>query len=453
MKLTTLATALAPLILSACTLAPRYEPPVLPVATQWSAPAPTASGAQMSWRQLFLDPRLQETIELSLSNNRDLRVAAANVQQARARYGIERAGLLPGVDAGAAGSRSGGDSQADSETYSADLGLSWELDLFGRVRSLNRGALESFFASEANRDGVEIALIAAVADAWLGLAADQDALNLARQTLTARQEAYRIAEGRAQIGVIGDLELAQQRTQLEQARGDVAQLETAIDQDLSVLNLLAGIAVPLDILPAGLPDAAVGETPVGLPSDVLLNRPDVRAAEHALKAANADIGVARAAFFPSISLTGATGFASSDLGALLESGNGGWSYGARLNLPIFSGGANVNRLRGAQAARDSAVAQYERAIQSAFNDVNQALAVRARIDTRLSAQTAATQAAERAFTLSRARFDAGSDSYLTLLDAQRTFYASQQSLINLRYLRSSNLVALYRALGNKAGLS
>ncbi|EGF93562.1 outer membrane protein oprM [Asticcacaulis biprosthecium C19] len=422
------------------------------MATQWSAPAPQASNTQITWRQLFLDPQLQQTIDLALSNNRDLRIAALNVQQARAAYGIQRATLLPGIDASGSGSKSHTDADGDSESYSANLGLSWELDLFGRIRSLKNAALEDFFASEANRDGVEISLIASVAEAWLNLAADQDALRLSRETFASRQEAYRIAEGRARIGVIGDLELSQQTTLLEQSRADVAALETAVDQDRSALTLLVGTTLPKNLVPQGMPDKAVADIPVGLPSEVLLIRPDVLVAEHNLKAANADIGAARAAMFPSISLTGSTGFASNALGSLFDSGNGKWSYGAGVNLPIFAGGGPINALRGAKARQEIAVAQYERAIQSAFNDVNQALAVRARIDERLDAQGAATSAAQRSFDLSQARYTAGSDGYLTLLDAQRTLYGSQQSLINLRYLRAANLVALYRAIGNDASL-
>ncbi|ESQ73638.1 efflux transporter outer membrane subunit [Asticcacaulis sp. AC402] len=447
-----MALLLPAIALSACTLAPKYEQPPLPVATQWSAPAPQASNAQVTWRDLFLDPQLKKTIDLALENNRDLRIAALNVQQARAVYGIERANLLPSADAFGSGTRSHTDVEGDRESYNANLGLAWELDLFGRIRSLKNAALQDFFASEANRDAVEISLIASVADAWLTLAADKDALRLSRETYASRQEDYRIAESRARIGVIGDLDLSQQKTQLEQARAEVAALETAVAQGTSVLTLLAGEAVPDRLLPRGLPDNALAEVPVGLPSEVLLARPDIMAAEHNLRAANADIGAARAAMFPSISLTGSTGFASNDLGSLFDAGNGKWSYGVGISMPVFAGGGPINALRGATARQEVAVAQYERAIQSAFNDVNQALAVRARIDERLEAQSAATAAAQRTFDLSSARYAAGSDSYLTLLDARRTLYVSQRSLIGLQYVRAANLVALYRALGNDASL-
>ena len=441
-------------LLSGCSLAPHYDRPVAPVAAQWSAPVQSEADAKLHWRALFTDPALQKTIELALANNRDFRVAALNIERARAQYGIERAGLLPTVDGSLLGTKSHSDGNGDSQTLNANLGLAWEVDLFGRVRSLKKAALEDFFASQENRNAVAISLIASTADAWLGLAADRDILTVTQQTLQARQDAYDIAVGKAKIGVLSDLELNQARTLLEQARGDVATAETQIDQDRSALTLLTGVTVPDDLLPSGLSDALVaGSLPVGLPSDVLLNRPDVLAAEHSLKAANADIGAARAAFFPTISLTGALGAASGALGDLFKSGNTTWSYGSRIGVPIFAGGANINTLRGAKASRDIAVAQYEGAIQSAFNDVNQALAVRARIDERLDAQVSANDAAQTTLRLSQARYDSGTDSYLTLLDAQRTAYASRQQLVNLQALKATNLVALYRALGDDDSLN
>ena len=442
------------LSVSACTMAPSYQRPVLPIAAQWMTDAPHATAASpLTWHDLFVDPSLRETVQLALNNNRDLRIAALNVAQARASYGITQAGLLPSVDGTASGSKSHDDT-GESESYSANLGLGWELDLFGRVRSLNTAAKESFFATQSNRDATELSLVAAVADAWINLGADRDALALARETYQTRQSAYEIAQGRARIGVLDDLDLSQQQTLVEQAHGDVLALETAVDQDRSTLTLLVGAAVPENLLPAGLEEGIVAENlPVGLPSDVLLARPDVVAAEHDLKAANANIGAARAAFFPSISLTGSTGGASNDLGSLFDSANGGWSYGGHISVPIFDDGANLSRLRGAKASRDIAVARYEEAIQSAFNDVNQTLAVRTRIDERLASQTKATEAARTALRLSQARYDSGTDSYLTLLDAQRTAFSSEQALINLRAVKASNLIAVFRAIGNSGNLA
>ncbi len=439
--------------LSACTLTPKYERPSLPVAANWPVQSAATADSQLKWKSLFIDPALQSTIQLALDNNRDLRVAAFNIQKARAQYGIQRANLLPSLDGAATGNKSHSDLTGDSESYTVNASLAWELDLFGRIRSLNKAALEDFFSTRESRNAVAISLIGETADAWLNLAADRDLLALTQQTYQARKDAFDIAQGKAGIGTLNDLDLSQARVLLEQARGDVAEAETAIDQDKAALTLLVGATLPDNLLPTGLHAGLVADAlPVGMPSEVLLNRPDVLSAEHDLKAANADIGAARAAFFPSISLTGLTGSASGALSDLFKSGTNTWSYGARVNVPIFAGGANVLGLRSAKISRDIAVARYEQSIQAAFSDVSQALAVRARIEERLAAQQAATEAAQRSYVLSKARYDNGADSYLTLLDAQRTLYASQQALINLQTLKASNLAALYRALGDDQSL-
>ncbi|CAL4869186.1 Outer membrane protein OprM (plasmid) [Asticcacaulis sp. MM231] len=441
--------ALATSALSACTLAPKYVQPASPVAANWPVEASTTSDVQLKWRDLFSDTRLQSAISLALEENRDLRIAALNIDKARATYGITRSSLLPDISATLSQSRN-----ESNESYSADLGLaSYEVDLFGRVRSLKDAALESFFAERENRNAVQISLIASVATSWLNLAADQDALDLARQTYAARQDTLAIAQGRARIGVLSDLDLAQIEVLAETARADVARLQTVVDQDKAALTLLVGAPLTPDLLPNGLKDGLVAASlPVGLPSDVLLDRPDVLTAEHDLKSANANIGAARAAFFPRISLTGSTGSSSSDLDGLFKSGNGTWSFVPSISVPIFAGGANRAGLQSATASRDIAVAAYEKAIQTAFSEVSDALAVRARIDERLSAQTAATVAAQRSLTLSQARYDNGVDSYLTLLDAQRTLYTTQQSLISLQALRATNLVALYKSVGDDQSL-
>lgn len=439
--------------LSACTMAPNYERPALPVASQWQAPAATIADARLKWKALFTDPALQSTIQLALDNNRDLRVAALNIQKARAQYGVQRANLIPSIDGTGTGTRSHSDASGDSESYTANASLAWELDLFGRIRSLNKAALEDFLSTREARNAVAISLISETASAWLNVAADRDLLALTRETYRARKDAFDIAEGKARIGTLDDLSLNQARVLLEQARGDVAEAETALDQDMAALTLVTGAPVPEALLPSGLHGGLVADAlPVGVPSEVLLNRPDVLSAEHDLKAANADIGAARAALFPSISLTGSTGSASNALGDLFKSGTNNWSYGARVNVPIFAGGANVLGLRVSKVNRDIAVARYEQSIQSAFADVSRALAVRARIDERLAAQAAATEASQRSYVLAKARYDNGADSYLTLLDAQRTLYASQQALISLQTLKAGNLAALYRALGDGQSL-
>ncbi len=440
--------------ISACSLAPKYERGELPVAETWPDGAPTTQDVHLKWRDLFVDPRLRKTIDLALANNRDLRVAALDIVKARAQYGIARADLLPSLDGTLSGNRSHTPVNGTTTGYTANLGLSWQVDLFGRVRSLNKAALESFFGSQENRNAVEISLIGDTASAWIRLAADQDALRLTRDTLKLTKDNYDIAVGQARIGTLSDLDLAQTKTEYETARQTVAQAETAVDQDKDALVLLVGAGLPDDLLPDGLKAGVVaGNLPAGVPSQILLNRPDVLTAEHSLKAANADIGAARAALFPSISLTGAAGSASRALGDLFKSGTGTWSYGASAAESLFAGGANINGVRSAKAGRDIALAQYEKSIQSAFRDVGDALAVRARIDERLDAQTQATDAAQTAFKLSQARYQTGADSYLTLLTAERTLYTSQQTLISLQALRATNLADLYQALADDESLN
>ncbi len=449
-------------LLSACTLAPKYVRPEAPVATQWPVAETSADAAAtgaIKWRSLFTDPRLQKTIDLALANNRDLRVATLNITRARAQYGIARADLFPTLDGSVSGTRSHARSAstgtgATNDSYSANLGLGWELDLFGRVRSLSKAALEDFFATQENRNAVTISLIGDTAKAWLDLAADQDAVKLAQQTLSLRKDALDIAQGQARIGTLSDLDLSTITTEYQTARQSLSQAQTALDQDKAALTLLTGAPLSDDLLPDGLQSGVVADSlPVGLPSQVLLNRPDILSAEHDLKAANADIGAARAALFPTISLTGSAGGASSSLGDLFKSGNNTWSYGTAIKLPIFAGGANINGVRSAKASRDIQVATYEGAIQSAFRDVSDALAVRARIDERLDAQQQATKAAETAFKLSQASYKAGSLSYLTLLDAQRTLLTAQQSLITLTELKATNLADLYQAIGDDGSLN
>ncbi|MFT3997538.1 MAG: efflux transporter outer membrane subunit [Asticcacaulis sp.] len=444
------ATALS---LSACTLAPKYERGVLPVADQFptTVTAQGASAETLPWKQVFLDSRLQAVIDQSLTNNRDLRVAALNVERVRAQYRVQRGSLFPSVDGTLSGRRADTGTGTDTESYSADLGVSWELDLFGRVRSLSQSALNSYFASEENRKAAQVSLIASVAASWLTLASDQEQLRLSRETLTLREESLSLTQKRFDLGATDALGLRQEQTLTEQARADVAQLEALVQQDKNALRLLAGAEVEAANLPDALPENAIlADLPVGLPSDVLLKRPDVMAAEYSLKAANADIGTARAAFFPRISLTGAVGKASTELGDLFD-GADTWSFAPSVSVPIFAGGANVANLEATKKAREIAVATYESTIQAAFRDVADALAVRSTIDTRLLAQTRVATAASESEMLSRARFDRGVDSRITLTDAQRTLYGAQQSLISVRLARQLNLINLYAATGG--GLS
>lgn len=442
--------------LNACTLSPRYERSALPVPDQF----PTAAAAQgqsaetLPWRQVFLDPRLQGVIDQALTNNRDLRVAVLNVERARSQYRIQRANLFPAVNGTIAGTR-GDTAQVDAsdaplgttEAYTASIGASWELDLFGRVRSLNQAALQSYFAVAENRKAAQISLISAVASAWLNLAADQDQLRLSGETLRLREESLTLTQKRFDLGSTDQMVLRQTQVLTEQARADVAALTATVQQDKNALRLLVGADVASDQLPDTFPDNAVlADLPVGVPSDILLKRPDVMAAEYTLKAANADIGAARAAFFPAISLTGSVGKASTELGDLFD-GADTWTFSPSISVPIFAGGANMANLNVSKTNRDIAVAQYEGAIQSAFRDVADQLATRSTIDDRLTAQTNVVSAAADSNTLAQARFDRGVDSRLTLTDSERTLYGAQQQLIAIRLVRSLNLINLYASLG------
>jgi multidrug efflux system outer membrane protein len=461
-------TLLAASALSACTLAPKTERPALAVDNAWPiAAANTGSAvtaADLGWREVFVDPRLQGVIDLSLSNNRDLRVAVLNIERARAQYRVQRAALLPGVDATATGTRGrsstsqtlavpGAPIDRDVESYTAGVGVtSYELDIFGRVRSLKDAALQSYLATRETSRAVQISLIAETANAWLSLAADQDLLALAQETLATREESLKLIRSRFEAGASNQLDLRQAETLAETARSDVATYVAQVEQDRNALRLVVGTNVPADLLPAGglVTAQILPDLPAGLPSDVLTRRPDVLAAEHQLSGANANIGAARAAFFPRITLTGSAGVASNDLDSLFDSGNGTWSFAPRISLPIFAGGANVANLDAAKASRDIAVATYEKTVQTAFREVADGLAVQSTIQDRVGSQERLVAAANDSVRLSRARYGAGIDSSLTLLDAQRTLYTAQQGLIGARLVRATNLATLYKSLGGGA---
>lgn len=446
--------------LGGCALAPRYERPALPVGQAWpvaSGPTSAATGADLAWRDVFRDTRLQAVIALALEQNRDLRVAAANIAQARAQYRIQQAELLPAIDGVAAGTRTRNPASTSpagrsetTEQYGVSAGFSsYELDLFGRVRSLSAAALQSYFAAEENRRTVQISLIAETASAYLTLAADQDLLKLVQDTLTSRQAALDLARRRFEAGATSELDLRHAQTLAEQARSDAATAIAQVARDRNALRLLVGTELPAEMLPQGeLTDVPVSAgIPPGLPADVLVRRPDVLAAEHVLQARNANIGAARAAFFPRISLTGSTGAISSELSDLFSAGAGTWTFAPQISLPIFSGGANIANLRATEASRDAAIADYEKAIQTAFREVADALAVQATIDDRIAAQDRLVDAAATTQRLTQARYDQGVDNYLSVLDAQRTLYAARQSRLAAQLARATNRVELYRALG------
>ncbi len=460
---------LAGSMLSACNLAPKYVRPegAVPAALPEGGVYPRAATdapdvSAIGWKDFFTDDRLRQVIQLGLDNNRDLRLAAANVLQARAQYRVQRADILPTINAsgsatytnsaGAAASTGGaaGGSSTDIQYYSANVGVSaFEVDLFGRLRNLSKAALEQYFATEEAQRSTRISLISEIATAWLTLASDQDQLRLSQNTLKAFEQTLDLTRAQFRIGVASELESRQAETNYQAARNDIATLQTRIAQDQNALNLLAGTTVGADLLPAALGDAAVTRDalPGNLSSEVLLRRPDVLQAEHQLIAQNANIGAARAAFFPRLSLTATLGTISPALGGLFGSGTGTYNANPSIALPLFDGGRNKGNLDYAKASQKAAVATYEKTIQTAFREVADALAQRGTIDEQVSAQTARVNAAQVAAKLSDARYRAGVDSFLTSLDAQRTAYAAQQQLVTTRTARSSNLIELYRALG------
>jgi multidrug efflux system outer membrane protein len=455
-------TLLAATSLSACTLAPATVRPTLPVAQTWPIPQPagTATAADLAWKEVFIDPRLAGTIELALKENRDLRVALLNIERARAQYGVQRAALLPGIDAGVSASRSRTPSSVsqtgsaiETEQYSASVGFTgYELDLFGRVRSLNQAALENWLAVRENSRTAQISLISEVAGTWLTLAADEDLLQLAQDTLAARNDSLKLTQSRVDAGAGSTLDLRQAQTLAEQARADVAAFIAQVNQDKNALRLVVGTDIPADLTPAGglVTAQILADLPAGVVSEVLTRRPDVLAAEHQLAASNANIGAARAAFFPRIALTGSAGTASGDLDGLFKSGSGAWSFAPSISIPIFAGGANKAGLDSAKASQGIAVASYEKAVQTAFREVADALAVRDTVTDRVGAQERLVAAAADSQRLAKQRKDAGIDSSLTLLDAQRTLYSAQQGLITARLVRATNLVTLYKVLGGGA---
>ncbi len=420
-------------------------------------------------------------IELALANNRDLRAAVAQIELARAQYGVQRSALFPSIGAVASGSRSrtsgtldrtnSTDPDDESNNTSgqartttqvrAELGFSsYEIDLFGRVRNLNDAALQRFFAVAENRRSAQISLIAEVASAWLTLAADTDRLRLAQDTLASRQRSHELIRRTKELGGASGLTLAQAQTTVDAARVAAAGFESQVALDRNALDRLVGAAVPQALLPTAVQSAQQAgegaaslllEVPAGLPSTLLQRRPDVRAAEFTLQAANADIGAARAAFFPRISLTASAGFASGSLSDLFKRASGVWSFVPQLTLPIFNGGANRAGLQVAEAQRDIDLAGYEAALQAAFREVADALAQRRTLGERQAAQQSLTDANARVLTLAEALFKNGANSYLEVLDAQRTLTTTQQDAIALRLAEQVNRVTLYKVLGGGYG--
>lgn len=454
-------------LLAGCSLMPDYSRPDAPVPQDWPVGAAydveTISqpvgrvAADIGWRDFFIDRRLQGLIALALENNRDLRVAALNIVRARAQYRVTRSDLFPKVDAGGAYTRqrrgedftSSGNPEYGSQ-YDVNLGFSsYEIDFFGRVRSLKEQALEQYLSTEEARRSAQISLVAEVADAYLTLVADREQLALSQQTVASQRESYELTRKSYEMGVSSALDLRQAQISVDTARVDVANYTGLVAQDQNALALLVGTAIPPELMAVESLDAVdlLEDLPVDQPSEVMQRRPDIRQAEHQLKGANANIGAARAAFFPSVTLTLSGGFSTTTLASLFTGGSGVWSFMPQISLPIFDGGENQANLDVAKTDRDILLAQYELAIQTAFREVADALAVQGTIDERLDAQQSLVGAANESYRLAEARFRRGVDSYLAVLDSQRELYSAQQGLIGIRQSRSSNLVTLYKVLG------
>ena len=449
-------------VLAGCGLEPAFQRPSPPVPSHWpTGPAYGASAdvAAADWRQVFIDPKLQAVITQALANSRNLRVAIAQIQASRAQYHVQRANLLPKINAQAAASTGreytglppilGGAYQNETD-YSVSVGTTaYELDLFGRVRSLTKSALETYLATEQAQRSTQISLVAEVATDYLTYAADASLLEVSKATVASAQANFDLAQRRLTGGVASQLDVSSAETILDQAQDDVARYTTQVAQDKNALDLAVGAPVAAENLPSGLDDPAtrLGAAPGALDSTVLLRRPDVLEAEHTLRGAGANIGAARAAFFPQISLTASGGTESLALSSLFSRGAGVWSFAPTITLPIFAGGANKGNLDYAKAEDRIDVAQYEKAIQTAFREVADALAQRGTITERLRAQHAQVAAADQALRLAEALYKRGSDSYLDVLTAQRTLYAAQQSLIAVQLIEHTNTVTLYKVLG------
>lgn len=442
---------LAASMLAGCAqMAPRYERPAAPVPPEFpnaGAPGGSPAAADQPWQDYFTDPVLRTLIQLALSNNRDLRIAVLNIESAQAQYQLRRADLWPTVNAGATSLRQTGNGGNASSLYTAGLTVSaYELDLFGRVRSLSDTAAAELLATEEARKAVQISLVASVATQYLALAADEELLDLTLRTLRTREESLKLTQLKFDNGVSSELDLRLAQTLVEAARVTLAQLRRQRELDRNALALLVGQVLPeWPGGPGRINVMTLADVPAGLPSDVLLRRPDVVQAEQQLIAANANIGAARAAFWPRISLTGSVGTASTQLSDLFK--NGAWSFAAQLLQPIFDAGRNRANLAVAQVQRDIAVAQYERTIQTAFRDVADALAGRATLDEQLRATQAQAQAEQARYSLSDLRFRSGVSSSLELLDAERSLFASQQAVVQTQLALLQNRVSTYRALG------
>jgi outer membrane protein, multidrug efflux system len=450
------------LVVTGCTLAPRYQEPVAPVAQTWPGKFQPKSHstnmvADIGWREFFKDPRLQELIGLALTNNRDLRVAVLNVEVSQAQYRIQRANLWPQIDATGSFTRQKTPGfelfpgePAVNDQFSAGLGTtSYELDLFGRIRSLKAQALETYFATEEARRSAQISLVSEVAVQYLTELEYDQQWAVARQTLSSVQSAYDLNRQSYDAGSISELDLRTAEVQVQTAKVSIANYEQLRRQAEDALVLLLGGPMPTNLPPMRHlnKEQLLTDLPPGLPSDLLQRRPDILEAEHQLKAANANIGAARAAFFPAIKITADAGFSSQQLSQLFVPGSGTWLFNPQITLPIFEAGQNKANLDVATLNKKIEIADYEKAIQTAFREVSDALIAKKYLDEQVAGQQLLVAAEQRRYGLSTARYRNGADSYLTVLSAQQDLYGAQQNLVALRFSRLSNLVGLYQALG------
>ena len=443
------------------------QPPPSPAAPAWHTGLPSdqkasdgaPAAADLKWDAFFLDDKLRQVVKLALDNNRDLRIAALNVEKAQAQVRLARARQFPTVNAGASADtyRVRTDMTKDGKGYTYEtmtVGVqvsSWEADLFGRIRSLKQQALEQYLATAQGRVSTQMSLIASVAAAYLALGADHDSLRLSQATLDAQKATYDLVSHTREFGIKSDLDVSEALSQVQAAEVDVVKYTSLITLDENALNLLVGAEVPETLLPSELgSDRALKDVSAGLPSDVLLRRPDIVAAEHQLKAAYANISAARAAFFPTIVLTGGGGITSSALSRLFSPRAATWTFAPQITLPIFDAGTRKAEYRLSQLDRDTAVAQYEQAIQMAFREVSDSLNQRTRVLEEQTAQQALVDTLSQTYRLTEARYQAGVDNYLNVLVAQRSLYAAQQAIVNIRLNRLSALVTLYKALGGGA---
>ena len=450
-------------LLLACNLTPAYTRPAAPISRAWrdsgeKAKAAAPLAVDLGWQDYFTNFGMQSVIGLALANNRDVRIAALNIEKTRAAYGIQRADLYPTI--GVAANRQqygvpskmkalGGPTTFQENTVTFGV-LSWELDFFGRVRSLSEQAWNQYLATEQAKIAAQLSLVAAVAQQYLVYAADNEDLQISQSTFETQKAYSELIAKSYELGIASELAFRQAQSQVEAARADVARFRGLVGADQNALDLLVGTPVPAGLLPTDLGSAGeLRDVLAGLSSEVLLSRPDILMAEYQLKAANANIGAARAAFFPRVSLTGGGGTMSPDLSNLFSSGTGTWSFMPQITVPLFAGGALRAGLKVSEVSREIAVVQYEQAIQTAFREVSDGLVRRIALAEQLDAQRALLQSLDAAFTLSEVRYKQGLDGYLTVLVAQQSLYGAKQGMVATRLARQSNQVTLFKALAGR----